>query len=131
MGLFIMQAKITSQEVQRAEQMIRAKTGRSLKINTPETVKEDKENDKTVANNTEKKVEVAKRHSDKQKASGKMHHGKEFAKVGRGENVAAGQQNLVQAVQSWLKSPGHLKNIKNASNQIAVARSGSFWTMIT
>jgi len=76
-------------------------------------------------------VEVAKRQSDKQKAAGKMHHGKEFAKVGKGENVAAGQQNILEAVKSWLNSPGHLKNIKNASNQISVAKSGSFWTMIT
>ena len=104
--------KITPQQVSQAEQMIKQEAGRSLTIYTPETVEKDKQQGKEPPAQAEKKVEVAKQQSDKQKAAGKMHHGKEFAKVGKGENVAAGQQDILAAVKSWLNSPGHFKKYK-------------------
>jgi uncharacterized protein YkwD len=47
-----------------------------------------------------------------------------------GENIATGQTSEQQVVAGWLKSPGHCKNIMNASfTDIGVGREGNLWTM--
>lgn len=46
-----------------------------------------------------------------------------------GENVAAGYANEKEAINGWLKSKGHCKNIMNPKfKEMGVARSGDFWT---
>lgn len=46
-----------------------------------------------------------------------------------GENIAMGYQLENDVVDGWLKSPGHCKNIMNASfKEMGVAKSGSYWT---
>ncbi|AHF15240.1 CAP domain-containing protein [Niabella soli] len=46
------------------------------------------------------------------------------------ENVAMGQQNTTQVMQSWLQSPAHCKNIMSPYvSEIGAARSGRYWTL--
>lgn len=46
-----------------------------------------------------------------------------------GENVASGYANETEAINGWLKSKGHCKNIMNPKfREMGVARSGAFWT---
>ncbi|HAA10921.1 MAG TPA: CAP domain-containing protein [Cytophagales bacterium] len=48
-----------------------------------------------------------------------------------GENIAAGQITEEAVMESWLKSPGHCKNIMNPNfTQMAVATSGPYWTQV-
>jgi uncharacterized protein YkwD len=56
-----------------------------------------------------------------------------------GENIAAGQRDLASVIQSWLASPGHCRNIMNASfADVALAmvpgtssnRYSTWWTMV-
>ena len=35
-----------------------------------------------------------------------------------GENIAAGQGSAVEVVESWMKSPGHCRNIMNPDYQV-------------
>lgn len=46
------------------------------------------------------------------------------------ENIAMGQSTVEEVMQSWLKSPGHCKNImnKNAA-EMGAAKSGAYWTL--
>jgi len=47
------------------------------------------------------------------------------------ENVAAGQQTPVAAVQSWMTSPGHCSNIMNPNYKlIGFGGSGNYWTQL-
>jgi len=117
---------IAQQEINIAQQMIYRATGRRLRIHTLDTVVENKSN-RFLKN----KVLFTQWHSHQQRRNRDMYHSSGFGRWGRGENVAWGQRSLIQAVRSWLNSAGHYRNIKNASGDIAVARSGNFWTMVT
>ncbi|WP_223707531.1 CAP domain-containing protein [Niabella beijingensis] len=47
------------------------------------------------------------------------------------ENIAMGQQNTREVIQSWLQSPGHCRNIMSRSvAEIGAARSGKYWTLL-
>jgi uncharacterized protein YkwD len=47
------------------------------------------------------------------------------------ENVAAGQSNTAEVMRSWLKSPGHCRNIMNRNaTEMGAARSGIYWTEV-
>ena len=47
-----------------------------------------------------------------------------------GENIGQGYKTEVDAINAWLKSPGHCRNIMNkAHKEIGVGRVGSYWTM--
>lgn len=47
-----------------------------------------------------------------------------------GENIALGYSNEEQVFNAWKKSEGHCKNMMNGKfTDIAVGRSGSYWTM--
>jgi uncharacterized protein YkwD len=49
----------------------------------------------------------------------------------RGENVACGQRTPRAAVDAWLKSPGHFKNMMSKNFQyIGVGEKNFFWTNI-
>jgi uncharacterized protein YkwD len=46
-----------------------------------------------------------------------------------GENIGMGFKNETEAIESWLHSPGHCKNIMNKNyKEMAVARVGNYWT---
>ena len=46
-----------------------------------------------------------------------------------GENIASGYRTEQEAVEGWLQSPGHCKNIMNKGyREMAVARVGNYWT---
>jgi uncharacterized protein YkwD len=46
-----------------------------------------------------------------------------------GENIAMGQRDEYEVVNSWFKSPGHCMNLMNAEfKEMAVARVGKYWT---
>ncbi len=46
-----------------------------------------------------------------------------------GENIAAGQPNERVVINSWLKSPGHCKNIMNGNfKDMGVYKTGKYWT---
>lgn len=46
-----------------------------------------------------------------------------------GENIAKGYSKEKEALDGWLKSPGHCKNIMNKTfTEMGVARVGSYWT---
>ncbi|MEL6536910.1 MAG: CAP domain-containing protein [Bacteroidota bacterium] len=48
-----------------------------------------------------------------------------------GENIAAGQTSVEAVMESWLKSPGHCRNIMNPNfTQMGVATSGPYWTQV-
>lgn len=45
-----------------------------------------------------------------------------------GENIASGQRSIEQVMSSWIKSPGHCKNLMNPSfREIGVAENDYFW----
>jgi uncharacterized protein YkwD len=47
-----------------------------------------------------------------------------------GENIAYGYSNEEKVFEAWKNSEGHCKNMMNGSfTDIAVGRSGSYWTM--
>ncbi|MGC4232849.1 MAG: CAP domain-containing protein [Niabella sp.] len=46
------------------------------------------------------------------------------------ENIAMGQSTVEEVMQSWLKSPGHCKNIMNKNaTEMGAAKSGAYWTL--
>ncbi len=46
-----------------------------------------------------------------------------------GENIAAGQRNERDVINSWLHSPGHCKNIMNGNfKDMGIYKSGKYWT---
>ena len=46
-----------------------------------------------------------------------------------GENIAMGQRDEYEVVNSWLKSPGHCMNLMNADfKEMGAAREGKYWT---
>ena len=46
-----------------------------------------------------------------------------------GENIAMGQQDEYEVVNSWFKSPGHCMNLMNADfKEMGAAREGKYWT---
>jgi len=48
-----------------------------------------------------------------------------------GENIAAGYPDEQRVFDAWRNSPGHCMNMMNGSfPDIAVGRSGSYWTMV-
>ena len=48
-----------------------------------------------------------------------------------GENIAWGQPNEKEVINSWLKSEGHCRNIMNANfKEMGVARAGAYWTQV-
>lgn len=48
-----------------------------------------------------------------------------------GENVGMGYLTESEIISAWMRSPGHRKNILDASfHKIGVARVGNYWTMI-
>ncbi len=45
-----------------------------------------------------------------------------------GENIAAGQRSIDEVMTSWIKSPGHCKNLMNPNfKEIGVAEHENFW----
>jgi uncharacterized protein YkwD len=75
-------------------------------------------------------MRTARRHNGWMARSGAFQHGNYPV----AENIAMGQQNSAQAMNSWMNSSGHRANILNASyNKIGVSayrsRSGAiYWT---
>lgn len=58
-------------------------------------------------------------------------NGTDYEGSPRGENIAAGYQNEEAVFNGWRNSPGHCRNMMNSGHtNIAVARSGSYWTMV-
>ncbi len=48
-----------------------------------------------------------------------------------GENIAKGSFTEKAAIDGWMNSPDHCKNIMNGSfKEIGIARSGDYWTMV-
>lgn len=48
-----------------------------------------------------------------------------------GENIGLGYQSEQEAVEAWLKSPGHCKNMMSPKfKEIGVARMGEYWTQV-
>lgn len=48
-----------------------------------------------------------------------------------GENIASGFTSAESVLQAWIDSPGHCRNIMNASfEEIGVARQGNYWTQV-
>lgn len=46
-----------------------------------------------------------------------------------GENIAMGQRDEYQVMNSWLKSPGHCANLMSANfKEMGAARRGKYWT---
>ncbi|TQM10040.1 CAP domain-containing protein [Pseudonocardia kunmingensis] len=87
-------------------------------------------------------TEAAGRHSRDQAERGEMgHEGSDGSRVGDratdagyrwssiGENVASGTTSPERAMQLWMESSGHRKNILNCKFQdIGVARVDGYWT---
>ena len=49
----------------------------------------------------------------------------------QGENIASGHQNEEAVFNGWKKSAGHCKNMMSGkSTDMAVGRSGNYWTMV-
>ncbi len=47
------------------------------------------------------------------------------------ENIAMGQRNTSEVIQSWLQSPQHCRNIMSRNiTEIGAARSGAYWTLV-
>jgi uncharacterized protein YkwD len=45
-----------------------------------------------------------------------------------GENIAAGQRSIGEVMASWIKSPGHCKNLMNPNfREIGVGENDFFW----
>jgi uncharacterized protein YkwD len=48
-----------------------------------------------------------------------------------GENIGFGYLDEKEAVEAWLKSPGHCKNIMNPMfAELGASRSGNYWTQV-
>ncbi|MEL6658305.1 MAG: CAP domain-containing protein [Bacteroidota bacterium] len=48
-----------------------------------------------------------------------------------GENIASGFTSMDGVLQAWIDSPGHCRNLMNASFQeIGIARQGNYWTQV-
>jgi uncharacterized protein YkwD len=48
-----------------------------------------------------------------------------------GENIAEGYDNEESVMIGWIKSPGHCRNIMDASfTQMGVATNGKYWTQV-
>lgn len=48
-----------------------------------------------------------------------------------GENIASGYRSEEEVFNGWLNSPGHCMNMMNGNiTDIAVGRSGNYWTMV-
>jgi uncharacterized protein YkwD len=46
-----------------------------------------------------------------------------------GENIAMGQRDEYEVVNSWVKSPGHCMNLMNGDfKEMGAAREGKYWT---
>ncbi len=46
-----------------------------------------------------------------------------------GENIARGQTTEQEAFNSWIKSPGHCRNIMSSTyKEMGLGRSGNYWT---
>jgi uncharacterized protein YkwD len=46
-----------------------------------------------------------------------------------GENIAMGQRDEYEVMNSWVKSPGHCMNLMNAGfKEMGAARQGKYWT---
>jgi uncharacterized protein YkwD len=46
-----------------------------------------------------------------------------------GENIAKGYSTEESAIQGWLNSPGHCRNIMNPSfKEMGIGTSGPYWT---
>ena len=87
-------------------------------------------------------AEAAQRHSRDQAERGEMSHvGSDGSRVGDratdagyrwssiGENVASGTTSPERAMQLWMQSSGHRKNILNCKFQhIGVAQVDGYWT---
>ncbi|MEM9694344.1 MAG: CAP domain-containing protein [Myxococcota bacterium] len=49
----------------------------------------------------------------------------------RGENIAVGQQNATEVMQSWMNSSGHRNNIMSeGSTEIGVGLQGGYWVQV-
>lgn len=47
-----------------------------------------------------------------------------------GENIGVGYKTEQEVISAWLKSPGHCKNLMNASyKEIGAGKVGSYWTL--
>jgi len=70
--------------------------------------------------------------SDKSTLSDRVDREK-FDWVVIGENIAMGHQNEEMAVEGWMKSPGHCKNIMNPEFKYmgaAVSSDGKYWVQV-
>jgi len=57
-------------------------------------------------------------------------NGTDYSGIPAGENIAMGYAAENEVFAGWLSSPGHCMNMMNASHtDIAVGRSGNYWTM--
>jgi uncharacterized protein YkwD len=50
--------------------------------------------------------------------------------TGVSENIAQGQTSPEQAMQSWIDSPGHRRNLLGPYGQIGPARVGNTWVLV-
>lgn len=58
-------------------------------------------------------------------------NGTEYGGSPGGENIAVGYPDEQRVFEAWRNSPGHCMNMMNGSyKDIAVGRSGSYWTMV-
>ena len=87
---------------------------------------------------------AAQSHSNYMKSSKKFSHtGKNGSNPGSritaagykwmfyAENIAMGQRNVKEVMQSWITSSGHCKNIMNAkAKEMGAAKSGEYWTQV-
>ena len=87
---------------------------------------------------------IAKGHADYLRKRGYIpHRGRGGTRVGQrasragyrwraiGENIASGYTTPRAVVESWLESPGHCRNIMDASyTQMGVARSGNIYVQV-
>ncbi|OLY80718.1 hypothetical protein AYI68_g5182 [Smittium mucronatum] len=46
------------------------------------------------------------------------------------ENVAWGQRDVKEVMESWYKSPGHKKNILSDTTEYGFAKVGDYWTQV-
>lgn len=89
-------------------------------------------------------VQAARLHSEDMLATNDLSHtgsdgsnpGQRIRRAGYqpatwGENAARGQRTVEQVVGSWLRSPGHCRNLMNpAFTEMGGARAGNFWTLV-
>lgn len=93
-------------------------------------------------------MRAAQKHSDYQQSIGRMTHDGPagplqsfYARIkaegianpgAAAENVAWGQRSVADAMNSWMNSPGHFRNLMNPSyNFLGWGRSsGNYWTQV-